>query len=218
MTEPTVPDLIGEGAKEIADTAGRLGLTWDLRPATVSTAKPLTAVYDGDTAPIGMVSLIGFLEKGTRCMAMFVPPAGNFVVGWFAYGDVGRPTYMEFGSATADTSLNTVEANVPGLLFNVTTTTLFARWEAHAAVGFEETVIGAVVGIGRLYVDGVLQGPTVLFNMTAVGQRATVGQNWAGSFASPGPHTFQLRVARNANNGTQNANQTNTTLLVKVYE
>lgn len=220
MSDPSkeIPDLIGVGTQAVAETAGRLGLTWGLRPAEVAASNPLTVVYDGDTEPIGMVSLVGFLDKGVRCMAVFVPPAGNYVVGRFSYGDVGRLSFMEYAVATADTSLNTVEAAVPGLSFTVTTSSANARWDASGVFTFRETVIGTVVGIGRLYVDNTLQGATALFGMTAVDNRASVAQNWSGSFTVAGEHTFQARVARNANNGTQNANQTNTTLLVKVYE
>lgn len=78
-----IPDLIGVGAQAIADTAKRLGLTWNLRPATVTSLEPLTVTDDADTGQIklGAVSLIGELQVGQRVMTMFVPPGGLFVIG-----------------------------------------------------------------------------------------------------------------------------------------
>lgn len=219
MTDP-VPDLISIGTQEMADTAKRLGLTWTLRPALVVVAKPLTIVYDGDIGqvPIGAESLIGYLGVGARVMVMFVPPSGNFIIGNTTVGDLMRPTWLEYAVATADTNLSTVEAVIPGLLFTIKTTTQQTRWEAEGTFGWEETAVGSTTAIGRLYVDGVLQAATALLSLTFGGQRATTGQTWAGNFTTAGTHTFQARVARSANAGTQNANQTNTTLKVKVYE
>lgn len=78
------PDLISVGAQTLVDNARRLGLTWQLRPATVEAAKSadlVTARYDGDETTIDMVSMIGLLSKGVRVYVIGVPPAGNFIVG-----------------------------------------------------------------------------------------------------------------------------------------
>lgn len=212
------PDLISVGVQTMADTGKRLGLTWALRPATVVSSDPLTALYDGDDKPIGMISLIGYLSIGTRVMAEFVPPAGNYVVGWFAGGDVGRPTFLEYAVASSDTNITNVEANVPGLLFTITTTSPNARFEAEGVYDFEETVAGGSICIGRLYVDSLMQPATALLKVAATTDRATVTQQWAGTLATAGAHTFQSRVVRSVAAGTQVANGTNTTLKVKVYE
>jgi hypothetical protein len=221
--EEKVPDLISVGAQAVADTGKRLGLTWTLRPGKVAIADPLTVIYDGDPdqTPIGMISLIGYLSKGTRVMAEFVPPAGNYVVGWFAGVNVGRSSILRFATATSDTNLTNVEAVPAGLsasALTVTTTSPGAVWEAELVVGFEETVTGTTIGIGRLYVDSVLQGPTVLYTMRTAGDRDTAGQNFSGTFTAAGSHNFEVRVLRTVNTGTQNANGINTTLLIKVYE
>lgn len=90
--------------RALIDQSYRLGLTWKLRPATINSSSPLTAVYDGDSEPIFMVSLIGSVLADTRVMALTVPPSGNFIIGnltntaWQAvtafsgsWGNVGAP-------------------------------------------------------------------------------------------------------------------------------
>lgn len=67
----------------VAD-ARRLGLTWTIRPATVTSTDggAVTATYDGDTVPIPMVSLAPFVPAvGRRVWAVAVPPAGDYVIG-----------------------------------------------------------------------------------------------------------------------------------------
>ena len=84
MTEPEsvtqdVPDLIAVGAQEIKDRGQALGLTWNLRLATVHSNVPLTITYDGDTVPIGATALTAVPGAGERVYGMIIPPAGNFV-------------------------------------------------------------------------------------------------------------------------------------------
>lgn len=81
-------ELFGEAVKQLVHTQGRLGLTWRLRPATVAinptipyTANTL-ATYDGDTSPIRMISLVGPIQNGARVMAVYVPPQGNYIIGF----------------------------------------------------------------------------------------------------------------------------------------
>lgn len=66
--------------------AKRLGLTWGIRPATVSIGTEGTAhvqaTYDGDNAKLAMLSLLGEpLDAGDRVMVISVPPAANYIVG-----------------------------------------------------------------------------------------------------------------------------------------
>jgi hypothetical protein len=75
------PSTAQTTASAIVENAGRLGLTWDLKPATVSTIDPLTIIYDDDTVAVGATSMIGGLTKGTRVYALVTPPSGNFVTG-----------------------------------------------------------------------------------------------------------------------------------------
>lgn len=80
------PELVGLGAEALVDNAKRLGLTWTLRPATVTDiTDPVNGLviiaYDGDEGQIGATSLIGALSLTDRVMGLVVPPSANFVVG-----------------------------------------------------------------------------------------------------------------------------------------
>lgn len=73
---------IETGARELVREARRLGLTWGLRPATVLDQDSVR--YDGDDAETS-TRVINLLESplfiDQRVMCIFVPPAGNFVIG-----------------------------------------------------------------------------------------------------------------------------------------
>lgn len=89
MTSPQVGvALLAAGVGALQDQARSLGLTWELRPATVVAASTgiTTATYDGDSVPVDMISLVGTLAVGARVMAIFIPPAGNYVVGLPTFG------------------------------------------------------------------------------------------------------------------------------------
>lgn len=82
MTEQVI--AADEAVKAIKDNADRLGLTWQIRYATVSNGDDPTAVLvvmDGDTVTIEAVSLIGELGFGARVAVIQVPPAVNYIIG-----------------------------------------------------------------------------------------------------------------------------------------
>lgn len=79
------PDLIGVGVQATVDNASRLGLTWNLKVATVrftNVEVGVQAQYDRDDATITMFSMIGPLVPGDRVYALEIPPGGNFIVGY----------------------------------------------------------------------------------------------------------------------------------------
>lgn len=72
-------------AEAVLERASRLGLMWRLRPATVVSVAAdgtIRAVYDGDTVPIRVVSMVGPVTVGARVMVVKSPPSGNHIVGW----------------------------------------------------------------------------------------------------------------------------------------
>jgi hypothetical protein len=79
--EQMAPDLIGVGAQALVRNADRLGLTWTIALATIFRDDPLEAIYDGDSVPIGMISMIGVVLVGQRVYVIKVPPSGNFICG-----------------------------------------------------------------------------------------------------------------------------------------
>lgn len=78
-------NLISAGAKEIINQAQALGLTWNLRQATVvssSVTNGLVVIFDGDTVPIAAVNMSGSWAFPTnRVYCLMIPQLGNFVTG-----------------------------------------------------------------------------------------------------------------------------------------
>ena len=68
--------------RQVVDRAPDLGLVWSMRKATVangSNPAAVTAVMDGDSAAVSMVSTIGPLSSSTRVWVMVVPSGGNYI-------------------------------------------------------------------------------------------------------------------------------------------
>lgn len=96
--EQIAPELIGSGAQAVVENAKRLGLTWTITLATVTSANPVEAIVDGDTAAIGMTSMIGNVFIGQRVYVIQVPPSGNFIAG--AIGSGTKAAYTSYQEIT----------------------------------------------------------------------------------------------------------------------
>lgn len=120
------PELISTGAKAIVNNAKRLGLTWTLTLATVTNASPVEAIVDGDSVPIGMVSMVGFLSLGQRVYVIQVPPSGNFIVGFVS----AARSYYGIGNQTGTLGTTTPEAAIP-----------FAAWAQEPSVVIQRNQI-----------------------------------------------------------------------------
>lgn len=134
---------VGTGARELIREARRLGLVWGLRPATVAT--PTTVVYDGDgeNSTTRVVNMLDDTpEVGDRVMCMFVPPAGNFIVGRVIPKNYGRGL-VAFAERT---DASTAAAAATGVL----------------------RLSGVPLKIGRLY--DIRTSNILLFNSTVNGQ------------------------------------------------
>lgn len=115
------PELIGVGVQATVETAARLGLTWQLKLATVTDASPLQAIYDGDTAAIGMVSMVGTVVVDARVYVLVVPPSGNFIVGQITAQETGAES-VSFGPAASFSVAITFAvpfASVPRVFVNI---------------------------------------------------------------------------------------------------
>jgi hypothetical protein len=113
------PDLIGVGAQSIVDNADRLGLTWNLRPATVKsdgTLPQVGATYDGDSDAISMVNMSGrAYHPGDRVYGIAVPPSGNFIAGPVSlFGQYIDANFCNAGGVLATSVVANVEVAVPG--------------------------------------------------------------------------------------------------------
>lgn len=93
MTEDSKFKENKTAAQALAANADRLGLTWGLRPATVTdfdfATQKATAIYDGDTEGVAMSSLCGGLLPGFRVMGMQVPPSANYALSYLNVPPVG---------------------------------------------------------------------------------------------------------------------------------
>ena len=74
MTEsenPEAPSLIAVGAQALVDNASRLGITNQVRMGTIVSTDPVTAILDGDSAPVTVIrtSGAGWLS-GSRIYAL----------------------------------------------------------------------------------------------------------------------------------------------------
>jgi hypothetical protein len=114
--EQIAPELIGSGAQAVVENAKRLGLTWTITLATVTSIEPVEAITDGDTKAIGMVSMIGQVSIGQRIYVIQVPPSGNFICG-FPAGGIYRAR-QKLTTAAAQV----VFSNIPATLRNLTLT------------------------------------------------------------------------------------------------
>lgn len=82
-------------AEAVLEKAVRLGLTWRLRPATVTSVAndgTIRALHDGDTQAIRVTSMIGAVPVRARVMVLKTPPAGNHIVGLVGSPGPGAPT------------------------------------------------------------------------------------------------------------------------------
>lgn len=100
--ESSVSDVATGVDQAVAD-AKRLGISWTLRPGTM--ISDFVAVYDGDAVEQGVrvIKLVPDVANGDRVMLMFVPPAGNFVIG-YAPGSDPVNRLVRATSATGTTS------------------------------------------------------------------------------------------------------------------
>lgn len=102
MIDPTTAAV-----QEVIRSTYRFGFTWQLRAGTVRksmrAADPTPVVlvsFDGDDVAVTVTSLVGPLALGARVAVAFVPPSGNYVVG-FITGVPGQ--YVDHQSSTAAT-------------------------------------------------------------------------------------------------------------------
>lgn len=150
MNEKEAPELISVGVQSLVDRASSLGLTWNLRMATVTNGTNPAAIlaqYDNDDQSITMVSTIGSLLVGTRVYCIAVPPAGNFIIGVFTTGPiVTNCECTNIFGMTANTTTSATFVTMPGTpTVRITKTSPKSRLRVDLAGTFFST--GAVAGL-----------------------------------------------------------------------
>lgn len=198
----------------IKKRAVELGIAWELLTATMATTT--TAVVDGDTVAVPVISLSGAHPEGTKVGLMRVPPSGLYVIGVVSSTEPSQVVARGEARVTALLVLSTTPTALTGGSVTMTAPS-DVYWEATAFYDMEATVAGAAVGVGSLYVDGVAQtGQALLsFNVTTL-NRGTPGQQWRGTL-SAGDHTFELYGSKSAAGSTSRINNLHTYLMVTFY-
>lgn len=117
------------------------------------------------------------------------------------------------GRASAVLTLGTSNADITGAAFTVTTQFASCEYAVTAFFDFDCVAVSAgVTCAGVLVVDGAAQTGEAIFEATATGQRATVGQTWTGVLGAGGSHTFKLQARKTGAGGTYSAQSTHTAL------
>lgn len=171
--EEVLPELIGVAAQTIVENAKRLGLTWTIRMATVnegSTPTNVLAKYDGDTDPIGMISVVGPLPNGSRVYALQVPPGGNYIIGGAAGYGLGEDG-VNLDSATGETVSTTTMTSIPNSDF-----TFVKRGYGRVRVDMTGTFFTTSASIGAGFgvaFDGTDYLITGVWNSTAANSHKT---------------------------------------------
>lgn len=202
--------------KALVENAKALGLIWSLRPATVTVDAPdpslVEVIMDGDTVSISVVSLIGALAEGSRVMVMVVPPSGMFIIG---QPDTGPRIVSYSATSTGDQSLTTTPTGIVSTSLTIPATA-GDRWKATGVFDFNATASGFGVAVGYLYLGLTPESRAAIFAPAPTG-RATVPQQWSGTFGATEDVTFILAVQKTSAGGTASVMQSHTTLEIEVY-
>lgn len=115
------PVVISSLAKALINNAQDLGISWNLRPATVIgdaigplVNKTVNATFDGDSVPITMVNITGQpLVSGQRVYVLMIAQTGNYI-----FGFVDVPLVSVFGVISSGGTLASsggAEVAIPAL-------------------------------------------------------------------------------------------------------
>lgn len=173
-TGPSTPETTpastagAASAQAIIEQAKRLGLTWEIRLATITTVSTdgmaFLGVYDNDIQPIPMISLTKGVAAGYRVYVISVPPQGNYIIGFPRGGPANNNAQI---TATGSTN-SAAFSNYPGFAAITmpklqSATGLLVRWAPsfftdNAATGPEFGVQITVNGVSTDYVTHNLPG------------------------------------------------------------
>lgn len=107
-------------------------------------------------------------------------------------------TYYASGSGTI--SASQTNAAVTDATVTFTTLTDGASYSAFCVWDYDATGTPGGDGTARLQIDAVNQNPLATFGGTSGAQsRATISQNYGGTIATAGSHTFALVASTNTN-------------------
>lgn len=123
---PTAQQGIGESVTAIAELkamAERLGLTWQVRTATIDAIvndNSVIATYDNDSNGVLMINMAGPLLAGDRVWVFVVPPQGNYVI--------SRPASRYYVNATSLRAFPGTQTTTSAVYVTITgTSTTFTK-------------------------------------------------------------------------------------------
>ncbi|MER5892407.1 hypothetical protein [Streptomyces sp. NPDC001876] len=120
-------------------------------------------------------------------------------------------------TASGNLALTTVEADVPGASLTVTTTAANAIYVATATFSFDITSATTAFASGSLDVDGSAPSGQARWSGEVATDFGPAVQQWSGTLAAAGNHTFKLRGSMSAGTGITILGAY-TRLIVVVYE
>jgi hypothetical protein len=209
-------DVSLDTVQALIANARRLGLTWTLTPGTVAPGAGdgslVPVVVDGDDVAINTVSLVGAQGVGMRVMVLTVPPAGNYIIGYYGVATTRRAlVYADTHVCDADLTLSTSDQVLSNCTHTFTITSP-ATLIVQGAIDFNETVgPGVSLCVGSLQLDGsLLIGFTS--NMRVANDRQTPSHMYAVEL-DPGTYTVDMRARRTVAAGTQVALANDTTAM-----
>lgn len=222
---PTTAHPLPSTAKAIVDNAKKLGLQWTMRPATVSsfafttTSNPSHIVYDGDSATVAAVSLIGTVTAGSRVLAIQIPPSGNFIIGNLTGQTPSQLIARDRAEVVGAVTITTVQADIADTAVQFPNITGGFYWEAYGTFDCRASVAGTASVFGLLSGPNGLETRVASVGFTgAAGERFTISQSWDGFTGSGTNAAFVLRIVKSAASGTLLAESFNTNLFVKIFQ
>lgn len=126
-----------------------------------------------------------------------------------------QPRTYPIAIGTGTVPASSTNADVPGATITLTTETAGATFKVWAVFDFNSLGASAASSTGRLVVDGVNQLPLVVFRGDAAADRGTQAQNYTGTLAAAGSHTFKLIASTSTNTECLGSN---TSLVVEITE
>jgi len=221
--EQALPELLAIQAAAVVDRAKSLGLTWTLRPATVSTVETsslsATVIYDGDDVPVGCVSLIGTAVPTDRVMMLQIPPGGNYVIGRLPGSPFTLKTTTTFRGETnslVDVTLTTSAQAVTPL----TSLALKSAGEyiitGNADIDYFTAGTNNLVAVA-LQIDGVGLTEQIIFQTNASGNRYSLAHTWHGTLTA-GTHTFQMIGIKSLATGGIATREVGTSFVYQIFQ
>lgn len=169
MSDVDPVKVAAAAASSVVDNARKLGLTWQITPATVVSGfspAATTVTLDADTEVISAVSTIGPVASGSRVYVVSVPPGGNFIVGNAFTGNPIAPMTIVYRSSVqsiassaigSPVQFETDEVNNFGMWTSTSNTDVVVPHDGvYDITGYVFFASGGTVGYrgGDIYING----------------------------------------------------------------